>query len=61
LRFFTQPPNFGTVENTVNLMPYQLGLGDLLFESPTGVWEKGTSALVIHYAGTEVQLPIALR
>jgi hypothetical protein len=61
LRFFTQPPDDGTVEDKIHLMPYQLGLGDLLFEAPTGLWEKGTYALVVQYADTEVQLPIELR
>jgi hypothetical protein len=63
LRFFTQRPNDGLVlvQNTVHLMPYQLARGDLLFESPTGLWDKGIYTLVILYAGTEVKLPIELR
>jgi len=61
LRFFTQPPNDGLVQDTVHLMPYQLAVGDLLFESPTGSWDEGTYALIIRYAGEEAMLPIELR
>lgn len=61
LRFFTHPPNGGIVQDTLRLMPYELALGDLLFESPTGLWDKGTYALVVRYAGEEAVLPIELR
>ena len=61
LRFFTRPPNPGTVQEVVNLQPRELVLGDLLFESPTGLWDKGTYALVIRYDGVEALLPIELR
>ena len=33
---------------------------DLLFESPTGEWEKGAYALVIRYDGEEAAFPIEL-
>jgi hypothetical protein len=61
LRFFTRPPNPGTVQEVVNLQPKELVLGDLLFESPTRLWDKGTYALVIRYDGAEAVLPIELR
>ena len=61
LRFFTRPPNPGTVQEVVNLQPKELVLGDLLFESPTRLWDKGTHALVIRYDGAEAVLPIELR
>jgi hypothetical protein len=61
LRFFTRPPNPGTVQKVVNLQPKELVLGDLLFESPTRLWDKGTYALVIRHDGAEAVLPIELR
>jgi hypothetical protein len=61
LRFFTSPPNPGTVQQVVNLQPKELVLGDLLFESPTRLWDKGTYALVVRYDGAEAVLPIELR
>jgi hypothetical protein len=61
LRFFTQPPNGGLVQDRVHLMPLELALGDLLFESPTRLWEKGTYALIVRYGGAEAMLPIELR
>jgi hypothetical protein len=61
LRFFTHPPNGGTVQEVVYLAPKELVLGDLLFESPTRLWDKGTYALVIRYDGAEAVLPIELR
>ncbi|PYR44899.1 MAG: hypothetical protein DMF89_26630 [Acidobacteria bacterium] len=61
LRFFTRPPNDGTVQKAVYLRPDELGLSDLLFESPTRLWDKGTYALVIRYDGGEAVLPIELR
>jgi hypothetical protein len=36
-------------------------LGDLLFESPTRLWDKGTYALLVRYDGAEAVLPIELR
>jgi len=61
LRFFTQPPRFGTVRNEVDLAPNELGLGDLLFASPTRFWDKGTYALIIRFDGAEAVTPIELR
>ena len=60
LRFFTRPPNPGTVQQVVSLQPNELVLGDLLFESPTRLWDKGTHALVVRYNGAEAVLPIEL-
>jgi hypothetical protein len=61
LRFFTRPPGAGTVLDFVDLAPNELALGDLLFESPTRLWDKGTYALVVRYDGSEAVLPIELR
>jgi hypothetical protein len=61
LRFFARPPGTGTVQEVVYLAPKELALGELLFESPTRLWEKGTYALVVRYDGAEAVLPIELR
>ena len=61
LRFFARPPGTGTVQEVVYLKPKELVLGDLLFESPTRLWDEGTYALVIRYDGAEAVLPIELR
>jgi hypothetical protein len=61
LRFFSRPPGTGTVQEIVYLKPKELVLGDLLFESPTRLWDEGTYALVIGYDATEAVLPIELR
>jgi hypothetical protein len=61
LRFFTHPRDGGTVQQVVYLAPKELVLGDLLFESPTRLWDKGTYALVVRYDGSEAVLPIELR
>ena len=59
--FFTRPPGRGTVRDVVYLAPKELVVGDLLFESPTRLWDKGTHALHIRYDGAEAVLPIELR
>jgi hypothetical protein len=51
----------GTVRKVAFLRPKELLLGDLLFESPTRLWDEGTYALVIRYDGAEAVLPIELR
>ena len=61
LRFFARPPGTGTVQEVVYLKPKELVLGDLLFESPTRLWDEGTYALVIGYDSAEAVLPIELR
>jgi hypothetical protein len=61
LRFFTSPRVGGTVQEVVYLMPNELVLGDLLFESPTRLWDEGTYALVVRYDGAEAVLPIELQ
>ena len=61
LRFFSRPPGSGTVLEVVYLRPKELVVGDLLFESQTGLWEEGTYALVIRYDDAEAVLPIKLR
>jgi hypothetical protein len=61
LRFFVWPNGAGTVRESIDLMPYELVRGDLLFESPTRLGDEGTYALVIGYEGREAVLPIELR
>ena len=61
LRFFVWPNGAGTVLESIKLMPNELVHGDLLFESPTRLWDDGTYALVIGYDGREAVLPIELR
>lgn len=61
LRFFTHPATGGTVLDSSQAGPEQVLLGDLLFESPTGAWDRGTYALVIHRPDGVVRLPIELR
>ena len=61
LRFFGRPESGDTVIDTVQGAPEELLLGDLLFESPTGAWEKGAYALVIKHDTGTASLPIELR
>jgi hypothetical protein len=61
LRFFVWPNGAGTVLESIHLAPDELVRGDLLFESPTRLWDKGTYALVIRYDDREAILPIELR
>jgi hypothetical protein len=50
-----------TVQQVAFMQPKELLLGDLLFESPTRLWDDGTYALVVRYDGAEAVLPIELR
>ena len=61
LRFFARPEEGGTTIDSTQVMPEQVVLGDLYFESPTGLWNRGTYTLVIHRPSGQVKLPIALR
>ena len=61
LRFFTKPGEFGTTIDGTQVMPEQVLLGDLYFESPAGAWDRGTYALVIHRNDGAIRLPIELR
>jgi hypothetical protein len=61
LRFFTRPEEGGTTIDSTQVMPEQVVLGDLYFESPTGLWDRGTYTLVIHRPSGQVKLPIDLR
>lgn len=61
LRFFTAPAGTGTVLDFAQLRPETLVMGDLVFEAPTRLWDKGTHALVVRYSGGEVMLPIELQ
>lgn len=61
LRFFGRPESGETVIDTVQGAPEQVLIGDLLFEAPTGAWQKGEYALVIKHDGGTASLPIDLR
>ena len=61
LRFFTGPEAGGTTIDSTQVMPEQVVLGDLLVESPSGLWNRGTYTLVIHRPDATVRLPIDLR
>ena len=61
LRFFGRPEQGQTVIDVAQIAPEEVLLGDLLFESPTGAWERGTYALEIEHDGGTVALPIELR
>lgn len=60
LRFFVHPRGAGTVLEYIDIQPDELVLGDLMFESPTRLWDDGTHALVVRYDGREAVLPIDL-
>lgn len=61
LRFFGRPEQGQTVVDVAQIAPEEVLLGDLLFESPTGAWERGTYALEIEHEGGTAALPIELR
>lgn len=61
LRFFTAPGTGGTVIDGLDTAADQILLGDLLFESPTGLWDRGSYVLVIGHTHGVVELPIDLR
>ncbi len=61
LRFFGRPEQGQTVIDVAQIAPEEVLLGDLMFESPTGAWERGTYALEIEHEGSTAALPIELR
>jgi len=61
LRFFGRPEQGQTVVDVAQIAPEEVLLGDLLFESPTGAWERGTYALEIEHDAGTAALPIELR
>ncbi len=61
LRFFGRPEQGQTVVDVAQVAPEEVLLGDLMFESPTGAWERGTYALEIEHDLGTVALPIELR
>lgn len=61
LRFFSAPNSGGTVIDAVDTGADRVLLGDLLFESPTGAWERGRHVLVIGHTHGVAELPIDLR
>lgn len=60
LRFFTRLDDGGTVVDEVSLGGETL-IGDLLFESFTGAWSRGTHVLAIGHEVGVARLPIELR
>lgn len=60
LRFFTRPEDDGTVVDEMSVGGETL-VGDLMFESPTGAWDRGTHVLVIGHELGVARLPIELR
>jgi hypothetical protein len=61
LRFFTRPENGDTVLDAGQVAPDQVLFGDLMFESPTGAWERGSYALNLRHDRGTASLPIELR
>ena len=61
LRFFTRPEEGGTVIDAVQTAPEQVLYGDLMFESPTGAWERGGYALNLRHDQGTASLPIDLK
>lgn len=61
LRFFTRPEDGGTVIDGAQIAPDQVLFGDLMFESPTGAWERGSYALNLRHNHGTASLPIELR
>lgn len=61
LRFFAPPDGGATVVERTQAGPDQLLLGDLLFASPSGLWDRGIYVLTIHGGARDVQVPIELR
>lgn len=61
LQFFQAPHAGGTIRDIADLTLDQVFVGDLLFESPTGAFERGRHVLTIHNAVSTVRLPIDLR
>jgi hypothetical protein len=59
MKFFTFP--FGGVVSDNFIVDHnEVATGPLFFEAPTGAWEKGTYALVVHHAKGVAELPIRL-
>lgn len=61
LRFFGRPEQGETVFDVVSASFDRVFVGDLLFESPTGAWERGRHVLVVRLGRDVVELPIDLR
>ena len=59
MRLFTFP--FGGVVHDDFIVDHnEVATGPLLFESPTGAWEKGTYALIVRHSNGAAELPIRL-
>ena len=58
-RFF-QLPGGPVVYDDFVVDRFRVAVGDLFFESPTGVWEDGVYTLVIEHEGVRATVPIGL-
>jgi hypothetical protein len=59
MKFFTFP--FGGVVHDDFIVDHnEVAAGPLFFEAPTGAWEDGTYALVVHHPNGVAELPIRL-
>lgn len=54
-------PFQGIVHNDFVVDVHRVAVGDWFFESPTGLWERGTYSLVVRHERGEAQLPIELQ
>jgi hypothetical protein len=59
MRFFALPFQ-GIVHNDVVVDVHRVAVGDLFFESPTGLWEEGTYSLIVKHEHGQAELPIEL-
>lgn len=60
MRFFALPFG-GIVHDDVVVDVHRVVVGDLFFQSPTGLWDKGTHALVVRHQDGAAELPIELQ
>lgn len=59
MRFFALPFQ-GIVHNDFVVDVHRVAVGDLFFESPTGLWEEGTYSLIVRHEEGQAELPIEL-
>jgi hypothetical protein len=60
MQLFTLP--FGdVVHDSFVVDQHRVAAGRLFFESPTGLWEDGTYALVVRHGNATVEMPIVLQ
>jgi hypothetical protein len=59
MRFFTLPFR-GIVHDDFVVDVHRVVVGELFFESPTGLWEDGTYSLIVRHEQGQAELPIEL-